>query len=184
MFKIMADIFVIRAKSTRCILNEVTAFSYGKRDDRALGGTEPFKHALGRFESIQVTDKRSDNAIALLIGIYLQEPVQEVLLRQRQVYLFVPWEQAYSEFTPAFRLSASQQVIKINREMRAVKTSNPDMHKPRKGAASIIPGTCDCVRELTKGGIAEWSRDPACVCEHVTSSGLSDRIWISVQGTN
>jgi hypothetical protein len=53
-----------------------------------------------------VAHKRSYNSITLLICIYQHEPIEEVLLTQPRMNKFVCWEQAYSEFAPAFGLSA------------------------------------------------------------------------------
>ena len=44
---------------------------------------------------------------------------------------FVPWEKTNPEFSPAVRVTASKQIIKINGKMRAVEPANPNMQKPR-----------------------------------------------------
>jgi hypothetical protein len=69
--------------------------------------------------------------------------------------LFVPGEKADPEFTPAVRFASSEQVVKVNGKMRAIESTNSDMHHAWQGAVTIVPGTLDCVRKLAKSGAAK-----------------------------
>jgi len=64
---------------------------YGKRDDGAIRGTQLFQDSLSRFRGIKVAGERSNDAIALLLGIHEQESVEKVLLNQCRVNQFVRW---------------------------------------------------------------------------------------------
>ena len=100
MLEIVADVFVVGEKASGCILDKVATFGYGKRDDGAIRGTQLFQDSLSRFRGIKVAGERSNDAIALLLGIHEQESVEKVLLNQCRVNQFVRWEQADSELAP------------------------------------------------------------------------------------
>src|ERR1019366_4488199 len=82
--------------------------------------------------------------------------------------LLVPWEKADPEFTPAVRFASSEQVVKVNGKMRAIESTNPNMHQAWQGAAPIVAGTHDCVSELAKSGGAK--RNGGLLCGNVHAS--------------
>jgi hypothetical protein len=79
-------------------------------------------------------------------------------------------EQADSELPPRLGCAKFQQVVEIDREMGSVESSNADVHKPGKDAASVVAGARDGDGKLGKRGVAKENRILGCACDHEPES--------------